>query len=407
MPQITIEQAIEDIKAGRMVILVDDEDRENEGDLTMAAEAVTPEAINFMATHGRGLICLSLAGDIADRLGLPMMVEDNTSPYETGFTVSIEAKKGVTTGISAADRATTIQVAVADGATANDLVRPGHIFPLRARDGGVMVRIGQTEGSVDLAKLAGCKSAGVICEIMDDDGTMARMPSLEKFSEKHNIGICTVADLVNYRLKTESFVRKAAQTVIPTHFGGEFKIIAYENDLDNLTHIAMVKGEIDPEKAILVRVHSECMTGDIFGSMRCDCGDQLHRAMERMEKEGAGVILYLRQEGRGIGLVNKLKAYELQRKGCDTVEANLKLGFDADMRDYGIGAQMLADLGVRKMRLMTNNPTKMVGLEGYGLSVVEQVPIEVSPNEFNKDYLSCKQLKMGHLLKMCTPDFNE
>lgn len=407
MPQITIEQAIEDIKAGRMVILVDDEDRENEGDLTMAAEAVTPEAINFMATYGRGLICLSLAGDIADRLGLPMMVEDNTSPYETGFTVSIEAKKGVTTGISAADRATTIKVAVADGATSNDLVRPGHIFPLRARDGGVMVRIGQTEGSVDLATLAGCKPAGVICEIMDDDGTMARMPSLEKFSEKHNIGICTVADLVNYRLKTESFVRKAAQTVIPTHFGGEFKIIAYENDLDNLTHIAMVKGEIDPEKAILVRVHSECMTGDIFGSMRCDCGDQLHKAMERMEKEGNGVILYLRQEGRGIGLVNKLKAYELQRKGCDTVEANLKLGFDADMRDYGIGAQMLADLGVRKMRLMTNNPTKMVGLEGYGLSVVEQVPIEVGPNEFNKDYLSCKQLKMGHLLKLCTPDLNE
>ncbi|MFK5954052.1 MAG: bifunctional 3,4-dihydroxy-2-butanone-4-phosphate synthase/GTP cyclohydrolase II [Desulfobacterium sp.] len=407
MPQITIEQALEDMKAGRMVILVDDEDRENEGDLTMAAEAVTPEAINFMATHGRGLICLSLSGDIADRLGLPMMVEDNTSPYETGFTVSIEAKVGVTTGISAADRATTVQTAVADGATASDLVSPGHIFPLRARDGGVMVRIGQTEGSVDLATLAGCKPAGVICEIMDDDGTMARMPSLEKFSEKHNIGICSVADLVNYRLKTESFVRKAAETVIPTEFGGEFRIIAYENDLDNLTHIAMVKGEIDSEKAILVRVHSECMTGDIFGSMRCDCGDQLHKAMGIMEKEGNGVILYLRQEGRGIGLVNKLKAYELQRQGCDTVEANLKLGFDADMRDYGIGAQMLADLGVRKMRLMTNNPTKMVGLEGYGLSVEEQVPIEVSPNEFNKDYLSCKQLKMGHLLKMCTPDLDE
>jgi len=407
MPQITIEQAIEDIKAGRMVILVDDEDRENEGDLTMAAEAVTPEAINFMATHGRGLICLSLSGDIADRLGLPMMVEDNTSPFETGFTVSIEAKVGVTTGISAADRATTVQVAVADGATANDLVSPGHIFPLRARAGGVMVRIGQTEGSVDLATLAGCKPAGVICEIMDEDGTMARMPSLEKFSEKHNIGICTVADLVNYRLKTESFVRKAAETVIPTEYGGEFRIIAYENDLDNLTHIAMVKGEIDSEKAILVRVHSECMTGDIFGSMRCDCGDQLHKAMGVMEKEGNGVILYLRQEGRGIGLVNKLKAYELQRQGCDTVEANLKLGFDADMRDYGIGAQMLADLGVRKMRLMTNNPTKMVGLEGYGLSVEEQVPIEVGPNEFNKDYLSCKQLKMGHLLKMCTPDLDE
>ena len=403
MPHITIEQAIEDIKAGRMVILVDDEDRENEGDLTMAAEAVTPEAINFMAKYGRGLICLSLSGEIADRLGLPMMVEDNTSPYETGFTVSIEAKKGVTTGISAADRATTIQVAVADGATGDDLVRPGHIFPLRARDGGVMVRVGQTEGSVDLAHLAGCKPAGVICEIMDDDGTMARMPSLEKFSEKHNVGICTVADLVNYRMQNESFVRKAVETVIPTKFGGEFRMIAYENDLDNLTHIAMVKGEIKPEEAVLVRVHSECMTGDIFGSLRCDCGDQLHRAMAVMEEEGMGVILYLRQEGRGIGLVNKLKAYELQRQGCDTVEANLKLGFAPDMRDYGVGAQILADLGVRKMRLMTNNPTKMVGLEGYGLSVVEQVPIEVSPNKYNKEYLSCKQLKMGHMLKVCKP----
>ncbi|ACN16208.1 RibAB [Desulforapulum autotrophicum HRM2] len=401
MPQITIEQAIEDIKAGRMVILVDDEDRENEGDLTMAAEAVTPEAINFMAKYGRGLICLSMTGDLADRLELPMMVDDNTSQFETGFTISIEARDGVTTGISAADRARTVQAAVADGATAHDLVRPGHIFPLRARQGGVMVRIGQTEGSVDLARLAGLKPAGVICEIMDEDGTMSRRPSLEKFSQEHNIGICTIADLVEYRLKTESFVRKAAQSVIPTKFGGEFKIIAYENDLDNLTHIAMVKGDIDPDRATLVRVHSECMTGDIFGSLRCDCGDQLHKAMAMMDKEGSGVILYLRQEGRGIGLVNKLKAYELQRKGCDTVEANLKLGFDADMRDYGIGAQMLVDLGVRQMRLMTNNPTKMVGLEGYGLSIVEQVPIEVEPNEYNKGYLKCKQLKMGHMLKMC------
>jgi len=401
MPQITIEQAIEDIKAGRMVILVDDEDRENEGDLTMAAEAVTPEAINFMAKWGRGLICLSLTGRIADNLGLPMMVEDNTSQFETGFTVSIEAKKGVTTGISAADRATTIKTAVAEGASANDLARPGHIFPLRAREGGVMVRIGQTEGSVDLARLAGLKPAGVICEIMDDDGTMARMPSLEKFSEEHNIGICTIAALVEYRMKTESFVKVAAQTVIPTEFGGEFRIVAYENDLDSLTHIAMVKGEIDPEQAVLVRVHSECMTGDIFGSMRCDCGDQLHRAMDMMDKEGNGVILYLRQEGRGIGLVNKLKAYELQRAGCDTVEANEKLGFEADLRDYGVGAQILVDLGVRKMRLMTNNPKKMVGLEGYGLSIVEQVPIEVEPNEFNQGYLRCKQAKMGHILKMC------
>ncbi len=399
MSKITIEQAIKDIRAGRMVILVDDEDRENEGDLTMAAEAVTPEAINFMARYGRGLICLSMTGETADRLGLPMMVEKNTSSFETGFTVSIEAKKGVTTGISAADRATTIQTAIADAATADDLVRPGHIFPLRARDNGVMVRVGQTEGSVDLAHLAGCKPAGVICEIMDDDGTMARMPSLEKFSEKHGIGICTVANLVKYRLKTESFVRKAAETVIPTKYGGEFRMIAYENDLDNLTHIAMVKGEVDPEKDILVRVHSECMTGDIFGSMRCDCDDQLHKAMAMVEKEGSGVIIYLRQEGRGIGLVNKLKAYELQRRGYDTVDANLELGFDADMRDYGVGAQILTDLGVRKMRLMTNNPTKIMGLEEYGLSVVERVPIEIMPNSLNNDYLNCKQLKMGHLLK--------
>jgi len=400
MSKITIEQAIKDIKAGRMVILVDDEDRENEGDLTMAAEAVTPEAINFMAKYGRGLICLSMTGETADRLDLPMMVENNTSSYGTGFTVSIEAKVGVTTGISAADRATTIQAAIADGATADDLVRPGHIFPLRARDNGVMVRVGQTEGSVDLARLAGCKPAGVICEIMDDDGTMARMPSLEKFSEKHGIGICTVADLVKYRLKTESFVRKAAETVIPTKYGGEFRMIAYENDLDNLTHIAMVKGEIDPEKDILVRVHSECMTGDLFGSMRCDCAEQLHKAMAMVEKEGSGVILYLRQEGRGIGLVNKLKAYELQCRGYDTVDANLELGFDADMRDYAVGAQILKDLGIRKMRLMTNNPTKIMGLEEYGLSVVERVPIEVMPNTLNDDYLNCKQLKMGHLLKM-------
>jgi 3,4-dihydroxy 2-butanone 4-phosphate synthase/GTP cyclohydrolase II len=400
MPHLTIEQAIEDIKNGRMVILVDDEDRENEGDLTMAAEAVTPEAINFMAKYGRGLICLSLDSCIADRLDLPMMVENNTSQFETGFTVSIEAKRGVTTGISAADRATTILTAVADDTTPDDIARPGHIFPLRARDGGVMVRVGQTEGSVDLARLAGLKPAGVICEIMDEDGTMARMPSLEKFAKKHGIGICTVADLVKYRLKNESFVKRAAQTIIPTRVGGEFKIIAYENDLDNLTHIALVKGEIDPEKAILVRVHSECMTGDIFSSQRCDCQDQLHRAMAMMEEEGCGVLLYLRQEGRGIGLVNKLKAYEYQRQGMDTVEANEKLGFAADMRDYGGGAQMLVDLGVKKMRLLTNNPKKMVGLEGYGLSVVEQVPIEVPPNCYNQGYLKCKQAKMGHLLHM-------
>ncbi len=400
MPHLTIEQAIEDIKNGKMVILVDDEDRENEGDLTMAAEAVTPEAINFMATYGRGLICLSLDSTIADRLDLPLMVDHNTSQFETGFTVSIEAREGVTTGISAADRATTIQTAVADDTTPADIARPGHIFPLRARDGGVMVRIGQTEGSVDLSRLAGLKPAGVICEIMDEDGTMARMPSLEKFAKKHGIGICTVADLVKYRLKTENFVRRAAETVIPTKVGGEFKIIAYENDMDSLTHIALVKGDINSEDDILVRVHSECMTGDIFSSLRCDCQDQLQTAMLMLEEEGSGVILYLRQEGRGIGLVNKLKAYEYQRQGLDTVEANEKLGFDADMRDYGVGAQMLVDLGVKKMRLLTNNPKKMIGLEGYGLTVVEQVPIEVEANCHNEGYLKCKAAKMGHLLRV-------
>lgn len=400
MPHLTIEQAIEDIKNSKMVILVDDEDRENEGDLTMAAQAVTPKAINFMATHGKGLICLPLASSIADRLDLPPMVENNTCQFGTGFTVSIEAKKGVTTGISAADRATTILTAVADETTPSDIARPGHIFPLRAKDGGVMERIGQTEGAVDLARLAGMKPAGVICEIMDEDGTMARMPSLEKFSKKHNIGICTVADLVKYRLKNESFVSRAAQTIIPTRVGGDFKIIAYENDFDNLTHIALVKGVIDPEKATLVRVHSECMTGDIFTSLRCDCQDQLHQAMSMMEKEGNGVLLYLRQEGRGIGLVNKLKAYEYQRQGLDTVEANEKLGFKADMRDYGVGAQILVDLGVKEMRLLTNNPKKMIGLEGYGLSVVEQVPIEIEPNSCNEGYLKCKQAKMGHLLHL-------
>jgi len=401
MPRISIEQAIEDIRSGKMVILVDDEDRENEGDLTMAAESVTPAAINFMAKYGRGLICLSLTGEKADELNLPMMVNKNTSPFETGFTVSIEAKRGVTTGISAADRATTVLTAVAKEATTADLVSPGHIFPLRARDGGVMVRVGQTEGSVDLARLAGLTPAGVICEIMDDDGTMARMPSLQKFSEEHGIGICTVADLVEYRIRTESFVTRAAETEIPTAFGGDFKIAAYENMLDNLTHIALVKGELDPEKPILVRVHSECMTGDIFGSLRCDCGDQLHNAMEMIAEEGSGVILYLRQEGRGIGLVNKLKAYALQRdQGLDTVEANLELGFKDDLRDYGIGAQILVDLGVKKMRLLTNNPKKMVGLEGYGLSVVEQIPIEVPTNKHNKCYLECKKLKMGHTLHL-------
>jgi len=400
MPHITTEDAIKEIRAGHMVILVDDEDRENEGDLTMAAELITPEAINFMAKYGRGLICLSMRGEKIDSLDLPPMVNNNTSRFQTGFTVSIEARHGVTTGISAADRATTIITALANDAKPGDLVRPGHIFPLRAKDGGVIVRAGQTEGSVDLARLAGLKPAGVICEVMDEDGTMARMPALEKCSEKHGIGICTIADLIEYRMRTESFVRRAAETKIPTPHAGEFKAIVYENDVDDLLHIAMVKGEIDPDKPVLVRVHSECLTGDIFGSLRCDCGDQLLKSMEMIDKEESGVFLYIRQEGRGIGLVNKLKAYALQDQGFDTVEANEELGFKADLRNYGIGAQILVDIGVKKMRLLTNNPKKMVGLEGYGLSIIEQVPIEIKPNEFNKGYLECKKLKMGHLLNI-------
>ena len=400
MPHLTIEQAIRDIKDGKMVILVDDKDRENEGDLCMAAECVTPQAINFMATYGRGLICLAMTAEKCDSLDLPPMVDNNTSPFGTGFTVSIEARCGVTTGISAQDRATTILTAVADDCLPQDLVRPGHIFPLRAKDGGAIVRAGQTEGSVDLARLAGRKPAGVICEVMDEDGTMARMPALEKFSAKHGVGICTIADLIEYRMRTESFVHRSAETTIPTSIAGDFKAIVYENDIDNLLHIAMVKGDIDPEKPVLARVHSECLTGDIFGSLRCDCGLQLHQAMAVIEEEGSGVLLYIRQEGRGIGLVNKIKAYALQDQGLDTVEANEELGFKPDMRNYGIGAQILVDLGVRKMRLMTNNPKKMVGLDGYGLSIVEQVPIEVPANMHNKCYLECKKLKMGHMLNV-------
>ena len=400
MPRLTIEEAIEDIRQGKMVILVDDEDRENEGDLTIAAEKVTPETINFMATHGRGLICLSLTPDRVEALNLPPMAESNTSRFQTAFTVSVEARRGVTTGISAADRATTILTAVDDDTKPADLVRPGHVFPIRARKGGVIVRSGQTEGSVDLARLAGLKPAGVICEIMKEDGTMARMPDLEIFSEEHGIGICTIEDLIEYRLRTESFVHPVATTILPTCIAGEFKTTVYENDVDDLLHIALVKGEIDPEKPTLVRVHSECLTGDVFGSMRCDCGEQLEAALHMIAEEGTGVLLYIRQEGRGIGLLNKLKAYELQDQGHDTVEANEMLGFKPDLRNYGIGAQILADLGIREMRLMTNNPKKIVGLQGYGLSVVEQVPIEMAPNVHNERYLSCKKSKMGHLLEL-------
>jgi 3,4-dihydroxy 2-butanone 4-phosphate synthase/GTP cyclohydrolase II len=395
----TIKEAIVDIKSGRMVILVDDEDRENEGDLCMAAEFVTPEAINFMARYGRGLICLSLNEELADKLRLYPMVRDNRSRFGTAFTVSIEAKRGVSTGISAADRATTIQAAVADDARADDLVSPGHVFPIRARKGGVLVRTGQTEGSVDLARLAGMKPAGVICEVMKDDGTMARMPDLEVFAREHNFKIVTIADLIDFRMQHESLIRRAATANLPSRFGGMFKIIVYENDVDDMKHIALVKGDIGPEDEVLVRVHSECVTGDIFGSERCDCGDQLHRAMEMVAEVGKGVIVYMHQEGRGIGLVNKIRAYELQERGADTVDANLELGFKADLREYGIGAQILVDLGVRKMRLMTNNPKKIVALEGYGIAITQRVPIVIEPNENNIRYLETKKHRMGHILE--------
>jgi 3,4-dihydroxy 2-butanone 4-phosphate synthase/GTP cyclohydrolase II len=394
----TIDEALDELREGRMVILVDDEDRENEGDLCMAAEKATADAINFMAVYGRGLICLSLTPEKVGSLNLPMMTDDNESKFGTAFTVSIEAKRGVTTGISAQDRATTVLTAVQADSKPEDLARPGHIFPLRAKPGGVLQRAGQTEGSVDLARLAGLTPAGVICEIMNLDGTMARVPQLMDFAREHSLKIVTVKDLITYRMNKEMIVRRIADVHMPTEYG-DFRAIAYANDVDDNVHMALVKGEIKGGDRVLVRVHSECLTGDVFSSQRCDCGEQLHNAMEMIEKEGDGVVLYMRQEGRGIGLANKLKAYALQDEGLDTVEANIKLGFKEDLRDYGIGAQMLVDLGVRDMRLVTNNPKKIVGLEGYGLKVVERVPLEMKPHEKNIAYLETKKKKLGHMLR--------
>jgi 3,4-dihydroxy 2-butanone 4-phosphate synthase/GTP cyclohydrolase II len=393
----SIEEAIKDIQEGKFIIIVDDEDRENEGDLAIAAEKVTPEAINFMVKHARGLVCMPVKGERLDELDIPMMVSHNTSKFTTAFTVSIEAKHGITTGISAKDRAATIKAVIDPGTKPSDLARPGHIFPLRAREGGVLVRAGHTEAIVDLAKMAGLYPAGVICEIMSEDGTMAKLPALKEMADKYGIKIVSIADLITYRRRHEKLVKRVAEAKLPTKYG-EFKIIAYKSDTDPDQHVALVMGDINGEEPVLVRVHSECLTGDVFGSLRCDCGEQIDMAMKQIAEEKRGVLLYMRQEGRGIGIHNKICAYELQDNGLDTVEANLSLGFPPDLRDYGIGAQILTDLNLHKIRLLTNNPKKVVGLEGYGLEVVETVPIVVKPNEYNRHYLETKKNKMGHIL---------